>query len=54
VNSVVKKAIVVICLVICGTATIMVPKAGDVNDRTQGTPIPVTNGQRSRNFWLTV
>jgi hypothetical protein len=54
VNSVVKKAIVAICLVICGTATIMVPKAGDVNDRTKGTPIPVTNGQRSRSFWLTV
>ena len=54
VNSVVKKAIVAICLVICGTATIMVPKAGDVNDRPKGTPIPVTNGQKARTFWLTV
>ena len=54
VHSVVKKAIVAICLVVCGTATTMVPKAGDANDRANGTPIPVTNGQRSRSFWLTV
>jgi hypothetical protein len=53
-NSLVKVAVVVICLVVCGTATVIVPKAGESNDRAKVSPIPVTNGQGAHTFWLTV
>jgi hypothetical protein len=53
-NFLVKVAVVAICLVVCGTATVIIPSADESNDHGKGAPIPVTNGQKPRSFWLTV
>ncbi len=53
-NFLVKVSVVILCLVVCGTATVIVPKTGESIDRVKGRPIPVTNGQKARTFWLTV
>ncbi len=53
-NFLVKVSVVIICLVVCGTATVVMPKAGEGMDRTVNRPIPVTNGYKARTFWLKV
>jgi len=51
-NFLVKVSVVIICLVVCGTATVIVPKADEAVGRAKGMPIPVTNGYKARTFWL--